>query len=132
MKISFSKTFSGQMLIEVVVAVGIIALVLVGVSDLMTRSLRLITYQKQRDEAMMILQKIQNDYKAQRDSDPDTFYQNAVNTTIDPCVAGKPYKCTVMMDKLPDSVIIDAKAEWSDGGNVISTSLRQILVREVK
>ena len=74
MKINLLNNFSGQMLIEVVIAIGIIALVLVGVSDLMTRSLRVVTFQKQRDEANAYLQKMQNDLKAQRDADPEGFF----------------------------------------------------------
>lgn len=123
---------SGQMLIEVVVAVGIIGMVLVGVSDLLTRSLRLNTYQKQKDEATAIIQKIQNDYKARRDADPEGFYNSIGNVTIDPCVNDKQYVCTVTVDKLPSLVTITVKAEWNDGGSSLSTSSTQSLVRSVK
>jgi type II secretory pathway pseudopilin PulG len=122
----------GQMLIEVVVAVGIIALVFVGVSDLMTRSLRVVTFQRQRDEASTILQKIQNDYKAQRDTDPDSFYNTVDNNVTDPCVSGKPYKCTVIVEKFPNSITITVKAEWTDGGDPLSVSSIQSLARNVK
>lgn len=114
-------------------AIGIIALVLVGVSDLMTRSLRVTTFQKQRDEASGILQKIQNDYKAQRDNDPEGFYTTLPLSTInDPCVVGKPYKCTISVDKQADLVTITATAEWGDGGNQLSVSSVQSLVRITK
>lgn len=126
------KVTSGQMLIEVVVAVGIIALVLVGVSDLMTRSLRVITFQKQRSEATALLQKIQNNYKAQRDSDPDNFYSVVADTVIDPCETGKPYKCTVQINKTVDDVTITAKAEWVDSDSTFSTSSVQTLQRILK
>lgn len=122
----------GQMLIEVVIAVGIIALVLVGVSDLMTRSLKVISFQKQRDEASTLLQKIQNDYKAQRDVDPEGFYTLVTNATIDPCEAGKPYKCSVVVDRAADGVVISATASWDEGGNTVSISSSQSLFRTVK
>lgn len=123
---------AGQMLIEVVVAVGIISLVLIGISDLMVRSLRVATYQKQRDEATEILQKVQNDYKAERDSDPEGFYLSVANAVIDPCVAGKPYTCTIVIEKAADSVTITATAEWDDGGVQLSTLSTQSLARSTK
>lgn len=126
------KNFSGQMLIEVVVAIGIIALVLVGVSDLMTKSLSVITYQRQRDEALNILQKIQNGYKAMRDTDAEAFFNTVANTIIDPCEAGKNYKCTVLVDKQLNSVLITVTAEWSDGGKTYNLSLSQSLFKTAK
>ena len=132
MNINFKRNLSGQMLIEIVVAVGIIALVLVGVSDLVTRSLKVLTYQKQKDEAGAILKKIQNDYRVQRDINPEGFYSSIVSTVIDPCVADSTFVCTITVDKTVDSVTIMAKAEWIDGGSSFSTSLVQSLERGAK
>ena len=128
-----SNMFSGQMLIEIVVAVGIIALVLVGVSDLMTRSSRVVTFQKHKDEATTIAQKVLNDYRTQRDSDPLDFYASAGNNVMDPCVADT-YKCTITMDTnaVPDFVLITVSVEWNDGGQVFSTSLSQSLSKDLK
>ena len=121
------------MLIEVVIAVGIIALVLVGVSDLMTRSLRVVTYQKQRDEANAYLQKIQNDLKAQRDADPEKFYQTVSGSSA-LCEAGKAYTCKILVERALDniSITITATAEWSDGGNTLRISTVQSLLRATK
>ncbi len=122
----------GQMLIEIVVAVGIIALVLVGVSDLMTRSLRVVTFQKQKDEAGGLVQKILNDYKVQRDINPDNFYNTVTGEVIDPCESGKPYKCTVTVDKTADGVLVSVLVEWSDGGNTFNMTLSELLARTTR
>ncbi|KKT89707.1 MAG: hypothetical protein UW88_C0001G0087 [Candidatus Collierbacteria bacterium GW2011_GWD2_45_10] len=121
------------MLIEIVVAVGIIALVLLGVSDLMTRSSRVVTFQKQKDEAITIAQKLQNDYRTQRDIDPLGFYANAGNSILEPCISDT-YKCTITMDTVtvPNFIQVTIKVEWKDGGQIFSTSLSQSLSKEIK
>lgn len=132
MWVSLKDKHRGQMMIEVVVALGIITLVLVGVSDLMTRSLRVVSYQKQKDEANSIIQKTLNDYKLQRDSDPVNFYDTVAGATIDPCVIGKPYKCIVTVGKTEEDIAIKVTVEWNDGGKVFNTDSSIILIRTVK
>ena len=122
----------GVMLIEIVVAVGIIGLVLIGVSDLMTRSVGVVSFQKQKKEALMIITKKLNDYKTERDTNPDNFYTTVESSTIDPCVIDKPYKCLVTVDKTVDAVKISITAQWQDGGRPYETSLSQSLSRTVK
>lgn len=125
------RAHRGQTLIEIVMAIGIIGLVLVGVSDLMTRSIRVVSFQKQKDEALIIIKKMLIDYKAARDTDPEGFYTAIDNATIDPCVANSVYKCVVTVDKPPtlDSVNISILAEWLDGGKTYSVTLSQSLTR---
>jgi len=120
------------MLIEIVVAIGIIGLVLVGVSDLMTRSVSLVTFQKQKKEALTIITKKLNDYKVARDTNPDNFYATVVDSIVDPCVVNKPYKCLITVDKTVDAVKISITAQWQDGGRPYETSLSQSLSRTVK
>ncbi len=124
--------FKGQMLIEIVVAIGIIGLVLVGVSDLMTRSSRVVTFQKQKDEALYISQAILNQYRIQRDTDPQLFYDSVASAINDPCVTGKPYVCNITVVKSATSVQINVKVDWSDGGQTFNVSLNQLLSRDLK
>lgn len=123
---------NGQMLIEVVVALGIIGLVLVGVSDLMTRSVGVVNFQRQKSEALSIINKRLTDYKRDRDTDSESFYASAGDSVIDPCEAGKSYKCIVTMTKTADSVNILITAEWLNGGKTYSTSLSQSLTRDIR
>lgn len=120
------------MLIEVVVALGIIGLVLVGVSDLMTRSVSVVNFQKQKDEALSIIEKMLTDYKRERDLDSESFYSAAADNIVDPCVVDKPYKCIVTMITTADSVNIQITAEWQNGGKDYSVSLSQSLAREIR
>jgi type II secretory pathway pseudopilin PulG len=122
----------GQMLIEIVVAIGIIGLVLVGVSDLMTKSVRTTSFQKQKAEALTIIKERLGDYKTARDTNPESFYSSAENALIDPCVIDKPFRCLITMEKYPDSVKVSIKAEWLDGGKTYEVSLSQLLFREKK
>lgn len=122
----------GQMLIEIVVAIGIIGLVLVGISDLMTRSLMVVSFQKQKAESLLILKKMITDYRIARDSNPESFYDTAANAILNPCVPGKIYKCTVTMQKSAEAVLVSIVAEWQDGGKTYSTSLSQSFTRDLK
>ncbi len=128
----FDKKNRGQMLIEVVVALGIIGLVLVGVSDLMTRSTRVISFQKQKDEALNISQKILTQYRVQRDSDSLGFYNTVASTVMDPCVSGKPYVCNVTIVKSATEVLVSVKVDWSDGGQTFNVSLSESLSKDIK
>ncbi len=120
------------MLIEIVVAIGIIALVLIGVSDLMIRSAKVASFQKQKNEAVSIIETILNDYRTLRDSDPQDFYNTVTSTILDPCVVDKPYVCTITIDKTADAVLVTIKAEWLDGGQTYSVTLSQSLIRNKK
>lgn len=123
---------SGQMLIEVVVAIAVIALVLVGVSSLMTKSLRVVTFQKEKDIAGSSLQKIQNDYKRDRDINPDGFFATLPETDTVDC--GAIYSCDVDFEMAADnnSVLITATASWLDGDRTLSVSSKQLLQRVIK
>jgi len=61
------KNNFGQSLIEIVVAVGIIAVVLVGASDVISRSLNLASFQASNNVAVNIAQNQLNYYRQQRD-----------------------------------------------------------------
>lgn len=124
-----SRKFSGQMLIEIIVAIGVIGLVLIGVSDLMVRSSRVVTFQKQKDEALVLIEGILNEYRGERDENPSLFYDNVTGETRDPCIDGKTYVCVVTINKTADTVDITVRAEWDDGGQVLSVSLSQSLGR---
>lgn len=123
---------SGQMLIEIVVAVGIIGLVLVGVADLMTRSVRVVSFQKQKDEAIAVIKKKLIAYQAERDSDPEGFYATIDNAIMDPCETDSVYRCVLIVDKKTTSVVINISAEWEDGGKTYSVNLSQELARAIK
>lgn len=117
----------GQMLIEIVVSVGVLALVLIGVSDLMTRTQRLSNFQTKKDEANAIANSILNDYKLQKESDLDSFVDNVVGIDRSVCVEGKDYSCVATITDTADSVLILVKVSWVEGENTFSVSATQRL-----
>lgn len=119
----------GQMLIEIVVAVGILALVLIGVSDLMARSQRLSGYQTKRDEARSIAQSLLNDFRIQNQSDPEVFEAAVVGFSRDVCVTGKEYSCTAEITKNGGSVDILITVSWTDGNNTLSVKMEQKITK---
>ena len=128
------------MLIEIVVAVGIIALVLVGVSDLLTRSSRTVTFQKDKDAAISYAQKMLNDYRVSRDEDPLGFFDTVTGLAEEDCAIGSPYKCSAVVSVAADysSAQITATVKWdvvvSPNGETqfLSVSLSETLVKPTK
>jgi len=113
-----NRKYPGQMLVEVVVAVGIIALVLVGVSDLISRSLSSVTFQKQRDIANKYAKDILDSYKKDRDLDPTTFFTNFIPGENVDCNSevGAGFTCLKTLTRVDaDNVRIRVTISWEDG-----------------
>jgi type II secretory pathway pseudopilin PulG len=127
----------GQSLIEVVVAVGIIAVVLVGVSDIVTRSISLASFQSEKNTAMDIAQNQLSYYRQQRDLDPAYFF--ATDNPGD-CVNydREKYNCTIFFDPTKaDGVIVSTKMDiyvsWGGADKTkYSVNLSQTLSRPTK
>lgn len=115
------------MLIEIVIAVGILALVLIGVSDLMTRTQRVSIFQAKKDEANSIAQQILNDYRLQRDNDPDEFATNVTGLNRSTCVEGKDYSCIALVEEVNGDIDITVTVSWIEGENTFSVKLNQKL-----
>jgi len=115
------------MLIEIVISVGILALVLIGVSDLMTRTQRVSTFQAKRDEANSIAKQILNDYRLQRDNDPDGFAASVTGINRQTCVEGKEYSCVALVESVNGDVDVTVTVSWVEGENTFSINLNQKL-----
>lgn len=127
-----------QSLIEIVVAVGIIAVVLVGVSDLITRSLSLASFQAGKNEAVTIAQSQLNYFRQKKDENPDLFFESGL---VSDCMIGydeEKYDCEVVYSNLlpnssePISVDMTVSVTWQNGSNSIVTELSQTLVKPPK
>ncbi len=120
-------TNKAQMLIEIVIAVGILALVLIGVSDLMTRTQRVSNFQAKRDEAVSIAKEILNDYRLQRDNDPDGFAELVTGLNKPTCIEGKNYSCVATVEDVAGDIDITVTVSWVEGENTFSINLNQKL-----
>lgn len=126
----------GQSLIEIVVAVGIIAVVLVGVSDLITRSLALSSFQTSNNNAVNIAQNQLTHYRQQRDQKPADFFLDP-QTNYSSCdwyVFDKvKYGCTITYTAIGiTGVNMKVSIAWKDGDKEIKTELSQVLARPTK
>lgn len=140
---SIHKTHSGQSLIEIVIAVGIIAVVLVGVSDLITRSLGLASFQANKNIAVNIAQNQINYYRLVKDQEPTNFFTTNVQALYGDCVGedfdSSKFVCTILYsiesldtDGLPSLIRMNVNIKWMDGDNEINTRLSQILAKPTK
>lgn len=117
----------GQMLIEVVISVGVLALVLIGVSDLMTRTQRVSSFQAKREEANSIAKSILNDYRIQRDLNPDEFTSSVTGLNRETCIDGKDFSCNAVTEVVNNDVNITIKVSWVEGENTFTVELNQKL-----
>ena len=129
---------SGQSLIEIVVAVGIIAVVLVGVSDLISRSLSLSSFQATKSVAINIAHNQLNHYRLMRDMEPTQFFTDPnPQAGYDDCVDNPnptKYDCTISYTypESPDVVKMTVNVRWTDGSKTIDTTLSQYLAKITK
>ena len=129
---SFQVITKGQSLIEIVVAIGIIAVVLVGVSDVITRSLNLASFQANKSAAINLAQDQLNTYRQQRDLQPTIFF-----STPDPgdcsLPANSKYTCNITYIPSYDgggniiSTNMKVTVSWTEGDKNLSVDLSQIL-----
>jgi len=140
---SILKNYKGQSLIEIVVAVGIISVVLVGVSDLISRSLSLASFQAGKNEATNIAQSQLNHFRQEKDLAPSIFFTEANLVPPPPCYnAGVDFDdtkfiCTVeFVNNVVSGSIVSTEmtvnVEWKDGDKTIDTRLTQTLIKPNK
>jgi|WetSurMetagenome_2_1015567.scaffolds.fasta_scaffold14158_2 type II secretory pathway pseudopilin PulG len=135
--INFKKTTKGQSLIEIVVAIGIIAVVLVGVSDIITRSLNLASFQANKSAATNIAQDQLNYYRKQRDLQPTIFFSTA-NPGGCSSLTDSKFTCAIFYAPSYDSkgniisTNMSVTVSWMDGDKNLSLSLSQILNKPTK
>jgi|GEM_PF-2022654 len=132
------RNIRGQSLIEIVVAVGIIAVVLVGVSDLISRSLSLASFQAGKNAATNIAQNQLNYYRQARDLEPTLFFQSpnpqaGYSTCVDNPDPVK-YVCTITYDStgISNGTKMTVKVIWKDADKEITTEFSQILAKLTK
>jgi len=133
------KYCTGQSLIEIVVAVGIIATVLVGVSSLITKSLSLSTFQSNKSRAVNAAQNQINHYAKVRDLSPSAFFGNYNDYTTCVEVPEQIASCQITYERLPSDtsqeitgVKIHVTVSWKEGDDTLSTELSQILAKPTK
>lgn len=130
--------YSGQSLIEILVAIGIIAVVLVGVSDLITRSLSLASFQASKTVATNIAENQLNYYRQARDQAPTTFFADPnPQAGYSTCVGNTDpvkYACTINYDSsgIANGTNMTVSIVWKDGDKVITTQLSQVLAKPTK
>ena len=122
---------SGQSLIEVVVAVGIIAVVLAGVSDLISRSLGLSSFQADKGTAESIAMIQLNHYRLERDNNPKVFFGDG-NPTKDfsACVGSfdtTKYLCKINYQSITNGVVMNVYITWTSGDKEVVSSMSQVL-----
>jgi len=118
---------SGQLLVEIVVAVGVLAMVLLSVTDLMTRSTRLLTYERDREGAYSMAREILNTYRKERDTDSTLFFQTVSGLSRDPCFADKKFGCEVVVTSLANGVDIKVNVFWIDKEKRYDIKIDQVL-----
>jgi type II secretory pathway pseudopilin PulG len=109
----------GQMLIEIILSTMVIALVLVGVLDLVTRSSSSVQQQKSRQIASRLVEQKLTEYRLLRSEDKNNFRDNVVNPkdVYRACSWDNvDYKCEVLFADLTDGggVLVTVRAVWSD------------------
>jgi len=130
---------AGQMLAEVVIAIGLLALILVGMSELLSRSTANIRLNKQKDEAARAVEARLSYLRQERDKDSAYFFASVVHnldsgtftactTPVWPFVAEYNFSCTERYSDVVSGVLVEVKASWTNKTtNDTSVTLSRIL-----
>jgi len=117
---------SGIIIAEVVIAVGILAVVLVGLSDVITRTTQATRLTNQTNEAARAIEARLAYFKLERDRDAKNFFDNIVHNLdggIFTDCGGNPWQiatkytlvCTERFTSLsPSGVKAEVKAAWTN------------------
>jgi hypothetical protein len=120
-----NKRQKGQMLAEVVIAIGLLALILVGMSELITRSTVSIRLNKEKDEASRAVEARLSYLRQERDRDPIAFFATQVHdldsgnfadctgSTIWPVSAQYTFACTERYSSTTAGVLVEVMASWT-------------------
>lgn len=126
--LNYMNKDKGQILAEVVVAIGVIMMVLIGMSSLMSKSTKTIRQNDVKDEAVKLVEAQIRYYKDQRDRDINGFFANIAALPKDvygPCAWFAP---------TPSPVINDIRCEvmYSNitGGNGIGVRVKAVWTEE--
>lgn len=114
----------GQILSEVVVAIGLLAIVLVGMSELISRSTVVIRLNKQKDEAARVAEARLSYLKQERDRDANVFFTSIVHNLdggmtdcgVNPWPIPTQYTftCDESFTSVSSGVQVDVRASWTD------------------
>lgn len=136
--------YLGQSLIEIVIALGIIVVVLVGVSDLISRSLSLASYQATKNQATNIAQDQLSYFKHEKELAPtDFFLRQDVQSGNGDCdntanIDSTKFVCKIQFEYIYDGsmkingVIVTASVTWKKGNDEVTTKLSQTLAKQIK
>lgn len=121
------------MLVEIVVAIGVVMLVLVGISDLTSRTTKMYRLEKEKDEANRLLEARLSQYKNDRDRDSTAFFSGITQKNVWlPCswtfTTTVTYTCEVMYSDITgqgSKVVV--RATWTGSAGVtISHTLSSV------
>ncbi len=129
-------TNKGQSLFEVVIALGIISLIIVGVVILGTNSIRNSSFARDKTLATRYAQEATEWARGQRDNSWSTFYSHAADSltwclpslswskrgncgTTD-IISGTPFQRQLIftLDPNPNNVQVAVRVSWSDGAGM--------------
>ncbi len=128
----------GQILAEVVIAIGLLALILVGMSELISRSTVSTRLSKQKDEGARLVEARLSYFRQERDRDAANFFNSLaletegfVDCVSDPWVSTT-FACAEKFTNLADSsgVLIEVRASWANrDANDTNVTLSTIISR---
>lgn len=134
---------SGQILAEVVVAIGIIVVVLVGMSSLMTKTTKTVRQNTNKDTAVALVEAELSCFKNSRDKDQTAFFNTPPPAVVPNCAcsgtnwsspvptlpAVQPI-CTVTTKPLVNGLNVTVTATWTEATpNDSSVSLTTSLIK---
>lgn len=119
----------GQTLIEMVIAIGLVAFVLVGLVAGATASLKTARLSRERNRAVQLAQTELEAARRERDADPDVFFGSAGTTGPTNSGTNPTYSITVVRTLVGSAMEVVVTVSWVDAGNTYTVTEETTLAR---
>ena len=124
--------YGGQIIAEVVIAIGLLGLILVGLSDLITKSTVSVRLNKQKDEAARAVDARLSYLKQERDRDTNNFFTVIVNqsTCTWPIAVSFTLTCAQSFTVDANGALVSVTGTWTNKtANDTSVSLSTYITK---
>ncbi len=123
------KEETGQLLIEVLIALAVINLALVSLLSVSIKAIRVSRTSRNRLEAVKYAEGVIEGLKRTKETNQDSFFLTPSCPTCGPFGTNNMYTCSATCAWTSDRVTVKVTVSWTEGTNTPNVELESILTK---
>ena len=120
---------NGQLLIEILIALAVMTVAMVGALAVSTRAIRVSRVARSTAEASKYAENVLETLKRTKESDPGTFFTNSTCPVCGPFGVNLEYSCSLSCSFNGDVDDVTVTVSWVENGSTSSVKLQTILTK---